>query len=138
VVNLNQIYWLNCIGISSIIRNYFQAWIDKKIDVVKETFSEDIIYSECYGPEYHGIEQVLQWFTDWNKKATVLNWDIKQITLVDKTAFVEWYFKCDYDGKISDFDGITIAKFNNNMKIYDLKEFQSKSDHYYPYEKCKD
>lgn len=76
--------------------------------------------------------------TDWNKKATVLNWDIKQITLVDKTAFVEWYFKCDYDGKISDFDGITIAKFNNNMKIYDLKEFQSKSDHYYPYEKCKD
>jgi len=120
--------------LEDIIRSYFQAWIDKNIEVVKETFSEDIKYSECYGPEYHGIEQVLKWFTDWNKKATVLNWDIKQITTVNKIAFVEWYFKCDYDGNISEFDGVTIAKFNNNLKIYELKEFQSKSEHYYPYE----
>lgn len=118
-----------------VIRNYFNAWIDKNIEVVKETFSEDIIYSECYGPEYHGIEQVLKWFADWNKKGTVLNWDIKQVIPVNKMAFVEWHFKCDYDSNIDEFDGVTITKFNNSMKIYDLKEFQSTSEHYYPYEK---
>lgn len=32
------------------------------------------------------------------------------------------------------FDGVTIAKFDVDMKICDLKEFQSKAEHYYPYE----
>lgn len=118
----------------NIIRNYFQAWIDNNVETVKKTFSDDIVYTECYGPEYHGIEQVLKWFTDWHKKGSVLNWDIKQITVVDRTAFVEWFFRCEYEGNIDGFDGVTIARFNDDMKIYELKEFQSKSEHYYPYE----
>lgn len=31
------------------------------------------------------------------------------------------------------FDGVTIAQFDENNKIYNLKEFQSKRDHEYPY-----
>lgn len=31
------------------------------------------------------------------------------------------------------FDGVTIAGFDADMKIYDLREFQSKAEHYYPY-----
>jgi len=83
--------------IEAIIRNYFQAWIDKNSEVIQETFADDIVYSECYGPEYHGIEQILKWFKDWNVTGSVLRWDIKQINLLDKTAFVEWYFECDCD-----------------------------------------
>lgn len=115
------------------IRKYFKAWIDKDIDTVKEVFSGDVVYSECYGPEYLGIEQVLRWFEDWNAKGSVLKWDIKQITVVNKTAFAEWYFECDYEGNIGGFDGVTIAKFNESMKIYDLREFQSKAEHFRPY-----
>lgn len=118
----------------NIIRNYFQAWIDNNIEPVKEAFSDDIVYTESYGPEYHGIEQVLKWFNDWHMKGTVLNWEIRQITIADRTAFVEWFFRCDYEGNIDGFDGVTIARFNDQMKIYELKEFQSKSEHYYPYE----
>ncbi len=33
----------------AIIRKYFQCWLDKDVDAVKEIFSDDIIYSECYG-----------------------------------------------------------------------------------------
>lgn len=46
---------------------------------------------------------------------------------------LEWYFKCDYEGNVDGFDGVTIAEFDANMKICDLKEFQSKAEHYCPY-----
>ena len=47
---------------------------------------------------------------------------------------VEWYFKCNYDGKADGFDSATIADFDNDMKILKLCEFQSKAEHCYPYE----
>ena len=49
-------------------------------------------------------------------------------------AFVEWYFKCNYRNKISEFDGVSIIKFDEANKIISVKEFQSDSRHIYPYE----
>ena len=40
---------------------------------------------------------------------------------------------CDYEGNVDGFDGVTIAEFDADMKICDLKEFQSKAEHNYPY-----
>ena len=53
-----------------VIKNYFQSWLDKNIEPLENIFSDDIIYSECYGPEYHGLPQILKWFSDWNIKGT--------------------------------------------------------------------
>ena len=61
-----------------IVKRYFQSWLDKNIEPLGNIFSDDIIYSECYGPEYHGLPQILKWFSDWNKKGTVLKWEIKK------------------------------------------------------------
>lgn len=116
-----------------VLRNYFQAWLENNIEVVKHTFSEDVIYSECYGPEYRGLQQILKWFTDWNQHGQVLEWSIKRIFQQDNTVVAEWYFKCDYDHNIDGFDGVTIADFDQNGKIMKLCEFQSKVEHYYPY-----
>ena len=44
-----------------VIRKYFQCWLDKDVDTVKRIFSDDIIYSECYGPVYKGIGQIIRW-----------------------------------------------------------------------------
>lgn len=38
-----------------IIRKYFACWLNKDEKLLTDIFAEDIIYSECYGPEYHGI-----------------------------------------------------------------------------------
>ena len=46
-------------------------------------------------------------------------------------AFVEWYFKCNYRNKISEFDGVSIIKFDEANKIISVKEFQSNSRHIY-------
>lgn len=119
---------------TDILQKYFQAWINTDIETVKDIFAENVIYSECYGPEYHGLSQILRWFEDWNKKGKVLEWTIKQTIEHNKTLIAEWYFKCDYEGNTAGFNGVTIADFDNNGKIVSLKEFESKAEHYYPYE----
>jgi len=43
-----------------ILKNYFCAWLNKDDSQLRQIFAEDILYSECYGPEYHGIEQILR------------------------------------------------------------------------------
>ena len=116
-----------------IIRNYFSCWLNKDEKPLTDIFADNIIYSECYGPEYRGIRQIQQWFHDWNQKGTVEKWDIKQIYICQNTVIVEWYFQCDYCDTPGAFDGVTIAQFDENKKIYDLKEFESKCDHEYPY-----
>lgn len=49
------------------------------------------------------------------------------------TTVVEWYFRCNYEGNVAGFDRVIIAEFNAEMKICDLKEFQSMGEHYYQY-----
>lgn len=116
-----------------IIKNYFSSWLNNDYSCLNEIFDDNIIYSECYGPEYHGMNQIKQWFTDWNKRGKVLTWDIKQFIHQDNMTVVEWYFKCNFDGIIDGFDGVSIIEFDSNRKIINLKEFQSKSEHEFPY-----
>lgn len=117
-----------------ILKKYFLAWLDADIKSAEGVFSNDIVYSECYGPEYHGINQVLQWFREWNKNGRVLEWSIKRMLEQGNTLVAEWYFECEYNNEVSGFDGVTIADFDKDMKISRLLEFQSKAGHYYPYE----
>ncbi len=116
-----------------VIRRYFRAWIDADVETVRNTFSDDAIYTECYGPEYRGLSQILRWFSDWNERGRVLEWSVKRVLETGRTAVAEWYFKCQYDGATDAFDGVTIADFDESGKIARLREFQSKAEHCYPY-----
>lgn len=100
-----------------IIRNYFACWLNKDANPLTDIFADNIIYSECYGPEYRGIRQIQQWFHDWNQKGTVEKWDIKQIYICQNTVIVEWYFQCDYCDTPGAFDGVTIAQFLSLIHI---------------------
>ncbi len=117
-----------------IIKKYFGAWINNNSLVLKDIFDRNIMYSECYGPEYHGINTIKTWFEDWNKRGEVLIWDIKQFVHQGNISVVEWYFKCKYDGEVGEFDGVSLIEFNDDNYIVTLKEFQSKVPHYSPYE----
>lgn len=116
------------------VRAYFETWLRKDIGVVERTFSKDAVYTECYGPEYHGLEQILRWFADWNQKGTVLQWRIRRMLEQGRTVTVQWFFECDYDGTVSAFDGVSVIDFDEAGKICRLSEFQSKAEHIYPYE----
>lgn len=116
-----------------IISGYFNAWISGDTEIIKQTFGENAVYTESYGPEYHGLNQILRWYNDWNSHGRVMCWDLADYYEQGNTAIVRWYFKCKYDGETSAFDGVTIAEFDENMKIARLCEYQSKAEHNYPY-----
>jgi len=116
-----------------IIKNYFESWLNNNSLILKDIFDSKIIYSECYGPEYRGIDIIKRWFEDWHRRGKVIVWDIKQFIHEANVTAVEWYFKCEYDGKIGEFDGVSLIEFNDINKIVSIKEFQSKTPHCYPY-----
>jgi hypothetical protein len=116
------------------VYDYFNSWITKDHSHLDSIFASDITYIECYGPVYNGIKQIKKWFSDWNKQSTVLEWRIKQFIHENHIIAVEWYFKCDCGGKISGFDGVSLIEFDDKNKIKSVKEFQSKSEHIYPYQ----
>ena len=70
---------------------------------------------------------------DMQEKGKVVAWLIKNIYEVDKILVVEWNFECIWEEKKSNFDGVSIVEFDENNRIINLREFESKSTHYYPY-----
>lgn len=118
-----------------IIRDYFQAWLKPNIEVIKSIFDKNATYSECYGPIYRNKKEIISWFEKWNKQGKVIAWPIEKILINENTCIVKWHFKCNYQKKISEFDGVSIIDFNDQNKIISVKEYQSKSQHYYPYSK---
>lgn len=115
------------------IRRYFDAWLKQDESGLEGIFSEDAVYSECYGPEYHGRDQILRWFRDWNARGKVNAWDWKGLIRQGNRIAVEWYFACEYDGESHAFDGVSIIEWNDSDQICALREFQSKAEHTVPY-----
>lgn len=116
-----------------IIKEYFQSWVNNDISIMEKIFSDNAIYTECYGPKYRSKNQMLKWFKEWQEKGKVVAWLIKNIYEVDKILVVEWNFECIWEEKKSNFDGVSIVEFDENNRIINLREFESKATHYYPY-----
>jgi len=117
-----------------IIDEVFTSWLKKDIEAFLKHFSQEVLYIESWGPAYNNKEQIKSWFTDWNKNSTVLEWNIKEFFHIGEVCLCEWYFKCESNGDIIDFDGVSVVKFDENDAIVYLKEYQSKVPNYYPYE----
>ena len=74
-----------------IIRLWFDMWLAKKDLGIFDVFSDNAVYIESWGPEYHGSKKVKLWFDEWNTRGTVLQWDIKQFFHKGNQTIVEWY-----------------------------------------------
>lgn len=116
-----------------IVRDYFASWLRQDRSRFADIFADDVVYTECYGPEYHGLGQVERWFDDWNCRGRVLVWDIREIYQDGDHLIAEWYFQCVFDGVTDGCDGVSLIRFNPAGKIVSLREYQSKSEHVYPY-----
>ncbi|TCL59622.1 nuclear transport factor 2 family protein [Allofournierella massiliensis] len=119
----------------TIIRRWFDMWLQKKDLGIAEMFSDNATYIESWGPEYHGSAKIKLWFDEWNTRGTVLQWDIKQFFHKANQTMVEWYFKNQMnDGKVEAFDGISLVEWTNDDKILFLKEFGCNINNYDPYQ----
>lgn len=117
----------------ALIRRYFAMWLQNDGSALGEVLCKDAVYSECYGPQYHGLAQIRRWFSDWNRRGKVQRWDIQQIVCTPQLAVAEWFFECCYAGETQAFNGVSLITFGACGKISTLKEFESKARHEYPY-----
>ena len=94
-----------------IIRRWFDMWLNKQDIGISRIFSEDAVYVESWGPEYHGVSAIRHWFQEWNARGTVLVWDIRQFFHKDDQTIVEWLFENRMnDGKTERFEGLKIGR----------------------------
>lgn len=115
------------------IETYFEMWVKKDFSRIDSIFSADIYYSECYGPEYQGLDEIHLWIDERTQKQQVLEWPVKRYIHQENTVVVEWFFKDSVEGTVSGFDGVSIIEFGEDGKIASIKEFSSKAEHVFPY-----
>lgn len=115
------------------IQSYFDMWKKRDRSKIEDIFADDVIYTESYGPQHHGIDEIIRWFDDWNTRAKVSEWEITDSIEQGNSIAVKWIFSCEYEGERSILDGVTTAVFDDNGKIVSMEEYQSKHEHYYPY-----
>lgn len=116
-----------------LIEAYFQSWLSRDESRLPELFEPNADYSECYGPEYRGLEQITRWFRDWNERGRVTRWDIHRMLRQGNTLAVEWTFCCVYGKEESGFNGVSLIEIGESGRIQSVKEFQSKAEHDFPY-----
>ncbi len=115
------------------IRLWFDMWLQKKDMGIDRLFSPDAVYIESWGPEYHGRGKIRHWFQEWNRRGSVLVWDIKQFFHQGEQTAVEWYFKNSVDGRTEEFDGVSLIRWDQEGKIVFLQEFGCNLGRYDPY-----
>lgn len=117
-----------------IVRLWFGMWLQKRDLGITEIFAEDAVYTESWGPEYRGAEQIRRWFAEWNTRGTVLVWDVRQFFHRGDQTAVEWVFRNAMDdGREERFEGMTLIRWTEDGKIRALKEFGCNEDRYDPY-----
>jgi len=115
------------------IRKYFSMWIKRDFTALDSIFASDIYYSECYGPEYSGLQEIRCWIEDMLCKQYVLEWKVKRFIHENNIVVVEWFFKERQNKTEHAFDGVSIIQFKNDGKIISIKEFESKTEHTTPF-----
>ncbi|MCL1844928.1 MAG: nuclear transport factor 2 family protein [Defluviitaleaceae bacterium] len=117
-----------------VIKNCFNAWIEKDVSIFADSFAESAVYIESWGPAYRGRADIIAWFADWTRENCVLEWRVKTFFHAEAVCICEWYFECECGGEIDGFNGVSIVNFNADEKIISLREFQSKTPNVFPYE----
>ena len=118
-----------------IIRLWFEMWLKRQDLGIDDIFTENVVYVESWGPKYCGRSAVKHWFEEWNTRGQVLVWEMKQYFHKEDQTVVEWYFKIRMDnGRIDEFDGMSLVEWTPENQIKFLKEFGCNLNHYDPYE----
>ena len=117
-----------------IVRLWFDMWLKKSDLGILNIFSEDAVYIESWGPEYHGVGKIRHWFCEWNARGTVLRWDIGQFFHRDDRTAAAWRFQDRMDdGRTEAFDGMSLVRWDTQGRIACLQEFGCNVDRYDPY-----
>ena len=113
------------------IRRYFAMWVTRDFTSLDSYFSRDIVYRECYGAVYVGIEEIHRWINEMVQKQVVLKWEIKDIYQVNEDRFfVRWYFVAREE-QLYSFDGVSMIRFEGEH-ICEIEEYEATHETFRP------
>ena len=52
------------------IRLWFDMWLNQQDMGIDDIFTEDVIYTESWSPQYNNRKTVKHWFQEWNTRGT--------------------------------------------------------------------
>ena len=117
------------------LSKWFDMWLNQQDMGIDDIFTEDVIYTESWSPQYNNRKTVKHWFQEWNTRGKVVIWEIKQFFHKGDQTVVEWYFKNKMNnGSIEEFDGISLVEWTEDNRIKALKEFGCNRNTYNPYQ----
>ena len=118
-----------------VIRLWFSMWLEKKDLGIEKIFIRDALYIESWGPVYRGADRIKLWFDEWNRRGTVVRWDIRQFLHAGEQTVAEWDFaNVMEDGREEAFEGLSLIRWTETGQIARLQEFGCNSRRYDPYE----
>ena len=53
------------------IRLWFDMWLNQQDMGIDDIFTEDVIYTESWSPQYNNRKTVKHWFQEWNTRGKV-------------------------------------------------------------------
>lgn len=116
------------------IRLWFDMWLQARDLGMEEIFAPDCVYVESWGPQYVGRDKVAHWFQEWNTRGRVVRWDIRQFFHKGDQTIVEWSFRNEMnDGRVEEFDGLSLVQWDEAGRIAFLREFGCNTRNYDPY-----
>ena len=51
------------------IRLWFDMWLNQQDMGIDDIFTEDVIYTESWSPQYNNRKTVKHWFQEWNTRS---------------------------------------------------------------------
>ena len=116
------------------IRLWFDMWLQARDLGMEEIFAPGCVYVESWGPRYVGRDKVAHWFQEWNTRGRVVRWDIRQFFHKGDQTIVEWSFRNEMnDGRVEQFDGLSLVQWDEAGRIAFLREFGCNTRNYDPY-----
>lgn len=116
------------------IRLWFDMWLQARDLGMEEIFAPGCVYVESWGPRYVGRDKVAHWFQEWNTRGRVVRWDIRQFFHKGDQTIVEWSFRNEMnDGRVEEFDGLSLVQWDEAGRIAFLREFGCNTRNYDPY-----
>lgn len=116
------------------IKVWFDMWLGDDITPMNAIFTDDVKYTECWGNQYFGKEEIDQWFEDWHKNNRMNVWKVKQFMHTEDKTIVEWHMEAlAMNGTTRWLEGVYVIEWDENERIKALREYGANSRTIRPY-----
>ena len=119
------------------IKVWFEMWVGEDITPMSAIFADDVEYTECWGYQYIGKDEIKAWFEDWHKNNVMEAFYAKEFLHMDDNKTVV-KFKMEAltkSGTDRWMDGVYIVEWDEDDCIKSLEEYGEGSRKTRPYEK---